>query len=97
MRHTSKKQKDVYFSKNLITAISIINNVTYLGINDLNTHKNSLMVDKTQIDFPDVASLIYEMGSKPYIASLKSAFNNNTESYYLIEGEKIEKDIYSYP
>jgi len=86
-----KKQKDVYTSKNLITAISVINNITYLGINDLYTHKNYILIDKTQIEFPDVASLIYEMNSKPYVASLKSAFNNNTESYYVIDGEKSGK------
>ena len=45
------------------------------------------MIDKDQIEFTDVASLIYEMDSKPYVVSLKSAFNNNTESFYLIEGE----------
>lgn len=88
---TTKKQKDIYTSKNLITAISIVNNITYLGINDLYTHKNFILIDKTQIDFPDVASFIYEMNSKPYVASLKSAFNNNTESYYLIEGSVILK------
>jgi len=82
---STKKQKEVYSSKNLITAISIINNMTYLGVNDSYTHKNYLMVDKNQVEFPDVANLIYEMDSKPFVASLKSAFNNNTESYYLIE------------
>jgi hypothetical protein len=87
----SKKQKDVYTSKNLITAISIFNNMTYLGVNDFYTHKNYLLIDKDQIEFPDIASLIYEMGTKPYIASLKSAFNNNTESYYLIVGGKAGK------
>jgi hypothetical protein len=87
----SKKQKDIYTSKNLITAVSVINNVTYLGVNDLYTHKNYLMIDKNQVEFPDVVSLIYEMNTKPYIASLKSAFNNNTESYYLIENGKMVK------
>ena len=87
----TKKQKDIYTSKNLITAVSVINNVTYLGINDLYTQTNYLLIDKDQIEFPDVASFIYEMDGKPYVASLKSAFNNNTESYYLIEGEMMVK------
>lgn len=84
----TNKQKDIYTSKNLITAVSVINNVTYLGINDLYTQKNYLLIGKDQIEFTDIASFIYEMDSKPYVVSLKSAFNNNTESYYLIEGEK---------
>ena len=88
---SSKKQKDIYTSKNLITTVSVINNVTYLGINDLYTHKNYLLIDDKQIDFPDVASLIYGMDSKPYVASLKSAFNNNMESYYMIDGGKVAK------
>jgi hypothetical protein len=87
----TKKQKDIYTSKNLITAVSVINNVTYLGINDLYTQKNYLLIDKDQIEFTDVASFIYEMDEKPYVASLKSAFNNNMESYYLIEGEMVVK------
>ncbi len=87
----SKKQKDIYTSKNLITAVSIINNSTYLGINDLYTHKNYIMIDKNQIEFPDVVSLIYQKDTKPFIASLKSAFNNNTENYYLIENGKVAK------
>jgi hypothetical protein len=89
---TTKKQKDIYTSKNLITAVSVINNVTYLGINDLYTQNNYLLIDKDQIEFTDVASFIYEMDGKPYVASLKSAFNDNTESYYLIEGVKGVKD-----
>ena len=87
----TKRQKDIYTSKNLITAVSVINNVTYLGINDLYTQKNYLLIGKDQIEFPDVASFIYEMDSKPYVISLKSAFNDNTESYYLIEGEMVVK------
>lgn len=90
---TSKKQKDVYVPKNLITAISIINSTTYLGVSDLYTHKNYLMVGDNRVEFPDVASFIYEMNSKPYVASLKSAFNNNIESYYLVDGVQILKQI----
>jgi hypothetical protein len=85
----TKKQKDIYTSKNLITAISIVNDITYLGVNDLYTHKNYILIDKDQFEFLDVASFIYEMDSKPFVASLKSTFNNNIESYYLIEDEKV--------
>ncbi len=95
---TTKKQKDVYVPKNLITAISVINNTTYLGISDLYTHKNYLMVGSDRVEFPDVASFIYEMDSKPYVGSLKSAFNGNIESEYVIEKGEIlkqqEKEIY---
>ena len=85
---TTKKQKDIYTSKNMITAVSVINNVTYLGINDLYSQKNYLLIDRDQIEFTDVVSFIYEMDGKPYVASLKSAFNNDTESHYLIESGK---------
>jgi hypothetical protein len=87
----SKKQKDVLIQKNLITAISVINGTTYLGVSDLYTHRNYLMIGSDRVEFPDVASFIYEMDLKPYVGSLKSAFNKNTESYYEVDGSKVLK------
>lgn len=91
IKPSTKKQTDVYASHNLITAISVIDGITYLGVNDLNNGKNYLLIDKNQIEFPDVLNLIYEYDLKAYVGSLISAFNNNTESYYLIDGSNIVK------
>lgn len=82
---------DIYTSKNLITAVSVINNQTYLGVNDLYTKKNYLLVGNKQIDFPDIASFIYVMNVKPYIASMKSALNDSQESYYLLSSDNFTK------
>lgn len=89
----TKKQKDIYIPKNLITAISVINGTIYTGVSDLYTHKNYLMVDDKRVEFPDVVSFIYQMGSKPYVGSLKSAFNGNKESYYQLKDTKVVKQI----
>lgn len=87
----TKKQKDVYLPKNLITAISVINNTTYLGVSDLYIQKNYLMVDSDRVEFPDVSSFVYEMDSKPYVGLLKCVFNKNVESSYLINGGLVLK------
>jgi len=39
----------------------------------------------------DIVSIIYEMNGQPYFAAFKSELNQNTESYYLIEGDKVTK------
>lgn len=90
---TSKKQKDVYVPKNLITAISVINNTTYLGVSDLYTHKSFLTIADKKVEFLDVVSFLYQMDSKPYIASLKSTFNNNIESYYAIDKGSVLRQL----
>jgi hypothetical protein len=81
----TKKSKDIYTSKELLTDVSVINSNTYLGKIDLYTNKSSMVVNKDSFEVPDVVSLIYEMKAKAYFASYKSAFNGQKESYYLME------------
>lgn len=88
---TTKKQKEVYVSKNLITDIAMINNDIYLGEIDLFNHKSYLLINKDRIEVPNLVSLIYQMNGKPYFASFKSELNKNTESWYLMNGNKAIK------
>ncbi len=87
----TKKQKELYISKDLLTDVSFIGNSTYLGEIDMYTHKSYIMVDSNRIEVPDVVNLIYQMNGKQYFASYKSAFNGQKEGYYLLEGGKIIK------
>lgn len=81
----SQKQEEVYKSDNLITAVSIINDNLYIGsINQFN-NKSTLTVNDIDYEFPDVINFIYQMDGKPFVASLKSPFNNQTESSYAID------------
>lgn len=87
----SKKNKDLYVSKGLLTDISVINGNTYLGEMDLYTKKSYVLINNESLETPDVVSLIYQMGGKVFFASYKSAFNGQKEGYYLIENGKIIK------
>jgi hypothetical protein len=83
----TKKSKDVYTSKELLTDVSVINNDTYLGKIDLYTNKSYVVINKDSYEVPDVVSLIYQLNGKTYFASYKSAFNKNTENWYSLDGE----------
>ena len=87
----TKESTDVYTSKELLTDVSVIDNVTYLGKIDLYTNKSSVVVNKSSFEVPDVVSLIYGMNGKPYFASYKSAFNWQKERYYFVDNGKTEK------
>lgn len=87
----TKKKKDIYVSKNLISDLSVINGKTYLGEIDTYNHKNYILVDGEKIGIPNIVSLIYEMNGKPYFSAFKSELNQNTESYYLIEDKQVTK------
>jgi len=87
----TKKSKDVYTSKELLTDVSVINNNTYLGKIDLYTNKSSVVVNKDNFEVSDVVSLIYQMNGKAHFASYKSAFNGQKESYYLMEKNQTVK------
>lgn len=87
----TKKSKDVYTSKELLTDVSVVNNITYLGKIDLYTNKSFIVVNNTSFEVPDVVSLIYEMNGKAYFASYKSAFNGQKEGYYLIDKNRAIK------
>lgn len=87
----TKKKKDIYISKNLISDLSVINGKTYLGEIDMYNHKNYIWIDGEKIGIPNIVSLIYEMNGKPYFAAFKSELNKNTETYYLIEEDRVIK------
>lgn len=92
--------RDLYTSRGILSDVKVVNGKIYLGEIDTYTHKNHILVDKTPIGVPNIISTIYEMNGNPYLASFKSELNKNTESYYLIEGNKaIEQEgdkIYLY-
>jgi hypothetical protein len=87
----TKRTKDVYTSMNLLTDVSVVNDVLYLGEIDLYTNKSYLLVNGERILATDIVSLIYEMGGKAYFASYKSALNGQREASYLIDKDKIIK------
>lgn len=87
----TKVKKDLYVPKNLITAVSVINGELYIGNINQYDNKSLLRIGEKDIEFTDVASFIYQMNGKPYVASLKSVFNDNKESHYLIEGNSISQ------
>lgn len=85
------KNRDLYVSKGILSDVKVINGKIYLGEIDTYTHKNHILVDKQPIEVPNIISTIYEMNGTPYFASFKSELNQNTESYYLVEDNKVEK------
>ncbi len=87
----TQKSRDLYISQNLLTDLKVINNKIYLGEIDTYNHKNLILVDKEPIGVPTIISAIYEMNGQPYFAAFKSELNGNTESYYLIETDKVTK------
>lgn len=90
---TSKKSKDLYSSKGIISDIKVINGKTYMGEIDTFNHKNHILVDGKSIGVPNIINLIYEMNGKPYFAAFKSELNQNTETYYLIgENDVIKQE-----
>jgi len=86
----TKKQKEIYSSKNIITDFSLINDTVYMGEIDLFTKKNYLIFDDQKIETPTVVSLIYQMDGKPYFATVKSALSEK-EIYYGVENDKIKE------
>lgn len=85
------KSRDLYISQNLLTDLKVINNKIYLGEIDTYNHKNRILVDKEPIGVPNIISAIYEMNGQPYFAAFRSELNGSTESYYLIEGDKVTR------
>lgn len=88
----TKAKKDLYVPKNLITAISVVDGELYVGSINQFDNKSSLKVGDKDVEFPDVVSFIFQRDGKPYVASLKSAFNNSQENYYLISIDFIKQN-----
>jgi len=81
--------KELYRAKDLVTDFSVINDKIYIGEIDFYTKKSYIIDGEKKIEVPSVISMFYPMDNKPYLASFKSELNGNTESYYLIEDEKV--------
>lgn len=87
----TRKNKDLYVSQDLLTDVTVLNGITYLGEINLYTNKNYVLINNSRLEVPDVISLLYQMDGKVYFASYKSAFNGQKESFYLVDNEKVVK------
>ncbi len=87
----TKTKKYIYRSQGILSDVKVINNQTYLGELDTYTNKSRILIDQNPIDVPTIVNTIYQMDGQPYYASFKSVLNQNTESYYLIESNKVTK------
>lgn len=83
------KTKELYKSKELITDFTVYNDKIYIAEIDLYTKKSYVIVNDTKIDSPTIINHFYQMDNKLYFVSLKSELNGNTESYYMIEDNKL--------
>lgn len=81
----------VYQSKNLLTAVSVINDEIYTGEIDFETKQNYISINKQIFLVDNIVSIIYPLGGKPYFASFKSELNRNTESWYLVHDKNVIK------
>lgn len=86
----SKIQKDIYVSKDLITDFNLIGDKVYIGEISLFNKQNYLIIDAEKIEVPSIVNLIYEMGGRPYFATLKGELSSN-DIYYQIENDRISK------
>lgn len=84
-------QKFVYQSENVLTTVSVINNDIYVGEINIRTKQNYLSVNKKAIPINDVVSIIYLLKDRPHVASFRSVFNQQKESYYIIKESGIDR------
>lgn len=87
----TKEQKTIYSSSNLITDVSVMGNDISFGEAEIQTHKNYIYINGEKVETPDIVSLIYQMNGELYFASFKSVLNNQKESYYLINKNRVFK------
>lgn len=85
------KSKNIYTARDILSDVKVINNKIYLGEIDTYNNKNHILMDREPIGIPNIVSMIYEMNGQPYFAAFKSELNGNTESYYLIDEDKVIK------
>lgn len=85
----------IYQSKNLLTAVSVINNEIYTGEIDTETKQSYISINKQTIPVSDIVSVIYPLSGQPYFASFQSVLNNQKGNYYIIKdgsNEKVQND-----
>ena len=78
----------VYQSDNILTTVSVIGNIQYIGEINMDTKQNYLTINDKTIQVDSAVSLIYEIAKKPYFASFKSELNS-IEQYFQINNGKI--------
>lgn len=79
----TKQKKDVYSSKNLLTAVSVIKGILYVGETSFTSVKNYLTVNEKQIPVDGMVSILYPMKNDIYFASFKT--QNSKAQYYLLK------------
>lgn len=83
--------KQIHQSENILTTVSVINNDLYLGEINFETKQNYLSINKNIISVENTVNSIYPLNEKPHFVSFKSTLNNNTQTYYLMNGNQIMK------
>jgi len=81
----------VYQSKYLLTAVSVIENKIYVGEINTETKQNYLSIDKKMVPVGNIVSIIYPLKGQPHFASLSSVLNNGKESYFIIKESAVDK------
>lgn len=76
------KQKDLYKSQNVLTAIYFEKNNLYIGEYNFETNTAFLTINNKTIIAPDLISVIYPINNSIYLASFKSKRNGQIESNY---------------
>lgn len=85
----TKKQKEIYVSKDIVTDFNVINNVVYIGEINLYNKKNYIIIDGEKIEVPSVINLIYEMDKNPYYATFKGEFSKE-DVYYEVSTNQLK-------
>lgn len=83
--------KRVYKSGNLLTTISVVNGHLYIGEIDRKSKQNYISVEGQKYPVENTVGIIYPLDGKPYFASFPSAFNNNSEAYYMLSSDSSVK------
>ncbi len=80
----TKTQQVVYTpaQPSIITSVAIINGIQYLGLLDINSMKNNLVIKNKVIPVEGSVDIIYPMNNQVYFASNKKA--NQNSSYWLV-------------
>ena len=78
------KQKTVYESQNILTAVAYYKNTLYAGEYDFTKNKAYIMVNGNRSSIADLVNVIYPIREYMHAASFKSIRNKQTESNFKI-------------
>lgn len=79
------KQKDLYDSQNVLTAVYLEKDTLYIGEYDFVQNKAYIMVNGKTATVNDLVNVIYPMEESMYAASFKSLRNKHVEGYSKID------------